>query len=62
MGPHDQASELYLLLIISPLEFLELGLEMAAPHFQAQLGPGPHVPDSPLQSTPPARPGNHKSQ
>ena len=34
---------MYLLLNGSSLVFLQLELEIAAPHFDAQLSPGPHI-------------------
>ena len=36
---------MFSLLNSSPLMFLELGLEVAAPHFEAELRPGPDVSD-----------------
>ena len=35
--------EIFLLLNGSSLVFLEFGLKMVAPHFDAQLSPGPHI-------------------
>mgnify|MGYP001399992010 CR=1 FL=1 len=35
--------EILLLLDGSSLVFLEFGIEMAAPHFEAQLSPRPHI-------------------
>ena len=42
MASLDQAVEIFLLLNGSSLVFLEFGLEMAAPHFDAYLSPEPH--------------------
>ena len=42
MASLDQAVEIFLLLNGSTLVFLEFGLEMAAPHFDAYLSPEPH--------------------
>ena len=42
MASLDQAVEIFLLLNRSTLVFLEFGLEMAAPHFDAYLSPEPH--------------------
>ena len=43
-GPPDRAVEIYLLLKGPSLVLLELGLKVAAPHFQAELSPGPDIP------------------
>ena len=42
MASLDQAVEIFLLLNGSSLVFLEFGLELAAPHFDAYLSPEPH--------------------
>ena len=42
MASLDQAVEMFLLLNGCTLVFLEFGLEMAAPHFDAYLSPEPH--------------------
>ena len=42
MASLDQAVEIFLLLNGSSLVFLEFGLEMAVPHFDAYLSPEPH--------------------
>ena len=43
MASQGQAYEIFLLLNRPSLVLLQQGLEMAAPHFEAELRPGPHV-------------------
>ena len=45
MGSQGQAYKVFSLFACSFIVFLELGLEEAAPHFEAELWPWPCIPD-----------------